>query len=44
MPALKRDLPGGPCWRRYPFDGYGQKEDGSAFEEFNRHWALLAAS
>ena len=29
---LKRDLPQGPCWRRYNHDGYGQKEDGSAFD------------
>src|ERR1700688_4925440 len=30
--ALKRDLPGGPCWRRYPFDAYGQKSNGSAYD------------
>ena len=29
---LKRDLPQGPCWRRYNHDGYGQKDDGSAFD------------
>jgi glucoamylase len=29
--ALKHDLPGGPGWRRYPFDGYGQTDDGRAF-------------
>jgi len=26
--VLKRDLPQGPCWRRYNHDGYGQKADG----------------
>jgi glucoamylase len=25
--SLKHDLPGGPCWRRYPFDAYGQKSN-----------------
>ncbi len=30
--VLKHDLPQGPCWRRYNHDGYGQKEDGSAFD------------
>lgn len=42
--ALKRDLPGGPGWRRYPFDGYGQKEDGGAFKDgvgVGRCWPLL---
>ena len=29
---LKFDLPQGPCWRRYNHDGYGQKDDGSAFD------------
>jgi glucoamylase len=29
--TLKHDLPGGPGWRRYPFDGYGQTKDGGAF-------------
>ena len=29
---LKRDLPQGPCWRRYNHDGYGQKDDSSAFD------------
>ncbi len=40
---LKRDLPGGPCWRRYPFDGYGQKPDGSAYDGTGegRCWPIL---
>ena len=42
--TLKRDLPNGPAWRRYPFDRYGQKEDGTAFEHglgIGRSWPLL---
>src|ERR1043165_1429893 len=40
---LKRDLPQGPCWRRYNHDGYGQKEDGSAYDGtgIGRCWPLL---
>jgi glucoamylase len=40
---LKRDLPQGPCWRRYNFDGYGQKDDGRAFDGtgVGRSWPLL---
>jgi glucoamylase len=40
---LKRDLPQGPCWRRYNGDGYGQKEDGSAFDGrgIGRCWPIL---
>ena len=40
---LRRDLPGGPCWRRYPRDGYGQKPDGSAFDGTGegRCWPIL---
>jgi GH15 family glucan-1,4-alpha-glucosidase len=30
--VLKHDLPQGPCWRRYNHDGYGQKDDGSAYD------------
>ncbi|MGZ5544842.1 MAG: glycoside hydrolase family 15 protein, partial [Limisphaerales bacterium] len=30
--VLKHDLPQGPGWRRYNYDGYGQKGDGSAFD------------
>ncbi len=33
---LKCDLPQGPCWRRYNHDGYGQKDDGSAFDGTGR--------
>ncbi len=41
--VLKRDLPQGPCWRRYNHDGYGQKEDGSAFDGtgVGRAWPIL---
>ena len=41
--VLKRDLPQGPCWRRYNFDGYGQKPDGEAFDGSGRggSWPLL---
>jgi glucoamylase len=41
--TLQRDLPGGPSWRRYPFDGYGQKADGSAFDGVGvgRCWPIL---
>ena len=41
--VLKFDLPQGPCWRRYNHDGYGQKEDGSAFDGIGigRVWPLL---
>ena len=40
---LKRDLPQGPCWRRYNHDGYGQKDDGSAFDGtgVGRAWPIL---
>jgi glucoamylase len=42
--VLKRDLPQGPCWRRYNHDGYGQKDDGSAFSGtgVGRSWPILA--
>ena len=30
--VIRRELPQGPCWRRYNHDAYGQKEDGSAFD------------
>ena len=42
--SLKRDLPGGPCWRRYPFDAYGQKSDGSAYDGTGegRSWPIAA--
>lgn len=40
---LKRNLPQGPCWRRYNFDGYGQKSDGKAFDGngTGRSWPIL---
>jgi glucoamylase len=42
--VLKRDLPQGPCWRRYNHDGYGQKDDGTAFDGtgVGRSWPILA--
>jgi len=41
--ALKVDFPGGPCWRRYTHDGYGQRDDGGAYEGWGtgRPWPLL---
>jgi glucoamylase len=41
--VLKRDLPVGPGWRRYNGDGYGQKDDGSAFDGtgVGRCWPVL---
>ncbi|MFI4875484.1 MAG: glycoside hydrolase family 15 protein, partial [Blastopirellula sp. JB062] len=41
--VLKRDLPQGPCWRRYNHDGYGQYPDGRAFDGAGegRCWPLL---
>ena len=41
--VLRHDLPGGPCWRRYPNDGYGQKADGSAYDGTGegRCWPIL---
>jgi glucoamylase len=41
--VLKRDLPQGPGWRRYNYDGYGPKADGSAFDGagIGRCWPLL---
>jgi glucoamylase len=40
---LKCALPQGPCWRRYNHDGYGQKDDGSAFDGtgVGRAWPIL---
>ncbi len=42
--VLKHDLPQGPCWRRYNHDGYGQKDDGSAFDGsgVGCSWPILA--
>jgi glucoamylase len=41
--VLKRDLPQGPGWLRYNWDGYGDREDGSAFQGWGqgRVWPLL---
>jgi glucoamylase len=41
--VLKTDFPGGPCWRRYNHDGYGQRDDGGPFLGFGRGrpWPLL---
>jgi glucoamylase len=30
--VLKRDLPQGPGWLRYNWDGYGQRPDGGPFQ------------
>ncbi len=41
--VIKRELPAGPMWRRYNHDGYGQKDDGSAFDGtgVGRVWPIL---
>jgi glucoamylase len=41
--TLRTDFPAGPCWRRYNFDGYGQRDDGGAFDGSGRGrpWPLL---
>jgi glucoamylase len=41
--VLKHDLLQGPCWRRYNHDGYGQKDDGGAFDGtgVGRCWPIL---
>jgi glucoamylase len=41
--VIKRDLPQGPGWRRYNHDGYGQKDDGSAYDGtgVGRSWPIL---
>ncbi|MCB1676813.1 MAG: glucan 1,4-alpha-glucosidase [Halioglobus sp.] len=40
---LKTDLPPGPSWHRYNDDGYGEHEDGRAFDGtgIGRCWPLL---
>ena len=42
--VLKVETPFGPCWRRYNYDGYGQRPDGGPFEGWGRGraWPLLA--
>jgi glucoamylase len=41
--VIKRDLPQGPCWRRYNHDRYGQKDDGTAYDGTGkgRAWPIL---
>src|ERR1035437_10961039 len=41
--VLKRDLPQGPGWLRYNWDGYGNRPDGGSFEWWGqgRVWPLL---
>lgn len=40
---LMKELPQGPCWYRYTGDGYGEHEDGSAYDGTGRGrlWPLL---
>jgi len=40
---LKIDTPNGPCWHRYLDDGYGEHDDGSAYDGVGRGraWPLL---
>src|SRR5204863_296494 len=40
---LKLDTPAGPCWHRYNEDGYGEHDDGSAYDGSGRGraWPLL---
>jgi len=42
---LQVDLPAGPMWYRYNGDGYGEHEDGRAFDGtgIGRPWPLLSA-
>ncbi len=42
--VLKVDTPGGACWKRYNYDGYGQRDDGGPFKVWGtgRMWPLLA--
>ncbi|MBZ5628268.1 MAG: glucan 1,4-alpha-glucosidase [Acidobacteriia bacterium] len=41
--VLKVETPCGPCWRRYNYDGYGQRPDGGPFKGWGqgRAWPLL---
>jgi glucoamylase len=41
--VLKTDLPQGPGWHRYNFDGYGQRSDGGPFKGWGkgRVWPLF---
>jgi glucoamylase len=40
---LKKNLPQGPCWLRYNYDGYGDRPDGGPFLGWGqgRPWPLL---
>src|SRR5258708_16657321 len=40
---LRTDTPAGPVWHRYRGDGYGEHEDGSAYDGtgIGRGWPLL---
>jgi glucoamylase len=40
---LKVDTPAGPCWHRYNEDGYGEHDDGTAYDGTGRGraWPLL---
>jgi glucoamylase len=42
---LRVDMSGGPAWRRYNGDGYGEHDDGCAFDGVGRGrpWPLLTA-
>lgn len=42
---LKVETPHGPVWRRFPYDGYGQQDDGEPFVSYGRGraWPLLTA-
>lgn len=41
--VLKFETPFGPCWHRYNHDGFGQRDDGSAYSRWGtgRGWPLL---
>ena len=41
--VLKTETPFGSCWHRYNYDGYGQRDDGSAYDGWGRGrlWPLL---
>ena len=41
--VLKREMPQGPAWLRYNYDGYGDRPGGGAFEGWGqgRPWPLL---
>ncbi len=43
--SLKIETPNGTCWYRYVNDGYGEQEDGSAYNGIGigRPWPLLTA-